>query len=201
MPLKQTCWEHSRRHRDDSARLQGLANLFELDGFLRHAASRQNRPWLPSETQTLRPISLLCLARGASAEVIVRMTPNLAGALIGTLVISNNSLNAAAEGRRATTARLPTVKILERMGTRAQQQALDEADQESKGGPPARKGLFTSGVVATHADRRIALFFSGNQNAGENLLDVLRRRAADLPPPSKCVMRCYTASPAKSGRP
>ncbi len=76
-----------------------------------------------------------------------------------------------------------TVKILERMGARAQQQALAEADRESKGGPPARTGLFTSGVVATHAGRRIALFFSGNQHAGENLLDVLRRRAADLPPP------------------
>jgi hypothetical protein len=77
-----------------------------------------------------------------------------------------------------------TVKILERMGARAQQQAFHEAEREAKGGPrPARTGLFTSGVVATHAGRRITLFFSGNQHAGENLLDVLRRRAADLPPP------------------
>ena len=77
-----------------------------------------------------------------------------------------------------------TVKILERMGARAQQQAFHEAEREAKGGPrPARTGLFTSGVVATHAGRRITLFFSGNQHAGENLLDVLRRRAGDLPPP------------------
>ena len=78
-----------------------------------------------------------------------------------------------------------TVKILERMGARAQQQALDEAAREPSGTPqsPARTGLFTSGVVATCAGRHIALFFSGNQHAGENLRDVLRKRAADLPPP------------------
>jgi transposase len=78
-----------------------------------------------------------------------------------------------------------TVKILERMGARAKQQALGQADQEQNAGLPAsaRTGLFTSGVVATGAGRRIALFFSGNQHAGENLRDVLRKRAASLPPP------------------
>ena len=30
---------------------------------------------------------------------------------------------------------------------------------------------------------KVALFFSGRQPAGENLADVLRRRAAELPPP------------------
>jgi hypothetical protein len=29
----------------------------------------------------------------------------------------------------------------------------------------------------------VALFFTGRQHAGENLMDVLRKRAADLPPP------------------
>ena len=78
-----------------------------------------------------------------------------------------------------------TVKILERMGSRAQRQALDEADRELNDEPqaPARTGLFTSGVVATRGGERIALFFSGNRHAGENLLEVLRKRAADLPPP------------------
>jgi hypothetical protein len=53
------------------------------------------------------------------------------------------------------------------------------------GGPadPDRTGLFTSGVVATQGGQRIALFFSGTRHAGENLLEVLRRRAMDLPPP------------------
>ena len=77
-----------------------------------------------------------------------------------------------------------TVKILELMGAQARAEALaesGEADSDSKG--RTRTGLFTSGVVATRAGQRIALFFSGTQHAGENLQEVLRRRATDLPPP------------------
>jgi hypothetical protein len=43
--------------------------------------------------------------------------------------------------------------------------------------------MFTSGIVSTSGGRRIALFFSGRQHAGENLADVLARRVADLGPP------------------
>jgi hypothetical protein len=43
--------------------------------------------------------------------------------------------------------------------------------------------LFTSGIVSTGEGRRIALFFSGNRHAGENLSEVLRRRAEELAPP------------------
>jgi transposase len=46
-----------------------------------------------------------------------------------------------------------------------------------------RTGVFTSGIVATTQGQRIALFFSGDKHAGENLADVLTRRAAELPPP------------------
>ncbi len=51
--------------------------------------------------------------------------------------------------------------------------------------PPGdtRTGVFTSGVVSTLGERRIALFFTGRQHAGENLADILRQRAAALPPP------------------
>lgn len=42
--------------------------------------------------------------------------------------------------------------------------------------------MFTTGLVAA-GERRVALFFTGRQHAGENLMDVLRKRAADLPPP------------------
>jgi len=38
-------------------------------------------------------------------------------------------------------------------------------------------------VVSTAEGRRIALFFTGRQHAGENLADVLKRRAAELPMP------------------
>jgi transposase len=37
--------------------------------------------------------------------------------------------------------------------------------------------------VSTREGRRIALFFSGHQHAGENLKDVLARRVADRPAP------------------
>ena len=91
-----------------------------------------------------------------------------------------------------------TVRILELMGKGAKQAAFDESDDAESDGaesstaddepggerdPPKRTGLFTTGVVAVAERKRIALFFSGHQHAGENLMDVLQKRAADLPPP------------------
>lgn len=77
-----------------------------------------------------------------------------------------------------------TVKILELMGAEARAKALAESGEAgSDATGRQRTGLFTSGVVSTRGGQRIALFFSGNQHAGENLLEVLRRRATDLPPP------------------
>jgi transposase len=99
------------------------------------------------------------------------------------------------------------VKILEVMGERARQAALAETTAEAavedsaeaaaedsatrpcmvpgavKQPEAERTGTFTSGIVTTRDGRRIALFFSGRQHAGENLKDVLARRAAELPPP------------------
>jgi transposase len=78
-----------------------------------------------------------------------------------------------------------TVKILELMGERARQAALAQAhsDDEEEHDREGRSGLFTSGVVALRDGRRVALFFSGRQHAGENLAEVLRLRAGQLPPP------------------
>ena len=76
-----------------------------------------------------------------------------------------------------------TIKILEMMGKRAQQKALAEESVEGVAPKKQRSGLFTSGVVSTTDGRRIALFFSGRQHAGENLKDVLLERAADLATP------------------
>ncbi len=91
-----------------------------------------------------------------------------------------------------------TVKILELMGKRAKQRALLEAadDGDQRRVAKERTGLFTSGVVATRAGRRIALFFSGRQHAGENLQAVLRQRAAELPPP---IQMCDALSRNLSG--
>ena len=92
------------------------------------------------------------------------------------------------------------VKILELMGERARQAALEDTDddtaEDSAEAPdedsvedsakelgPERTGMFTTAIVATADGHTIALFLSGRQHAGENLKDVLRRRAAELPAP------------------
>ncbi|MEP7271901.1 MAG: transposase [Acidobacteriota bacterium] len=46
-----------------------------------------------------------------------------------------------------------------------------------------RTGTFTSGIVSTREGQRIALFFTGRKQAGENLSRVLERRAAEIGPP------------------
>jgi hypothetical protein len=48
---------------------------------------------------------------------------------------------------------------------------------------PGRTGLYTSGVISTRDDHRIALFFSSHRHAGENLAEVLKQRAAELDAP------------------
>jgi hypothetical protein len=70
------------------------------------------------------------------------------------------------------------MRILALMGPRRR-----EACPEPPAGDAARTGLFTSGIVANTAGRRIALFFTGPQHAGENLAQVLAQRARGLGPP------------------
>jgi hypothetical protein len=72
-----------------------------------------------------------------------------------------------------------TVKILELMGERGRQEALAGAEGDAE----ERRGLYTSGVVALRDGHRVALFFSGHRHAGENLAQVLKHRAEQLPPP------------------
>jgi transposase len=74
-----------------------------------------------------------------------------------------------------------TVRILELMGQRSRHDAL--ADAGDVDDADRRTGLYTSGVVALRDGRRVALFFSGRRHAGENLAQVLARRAETLPPP------------------
>jgi transposase len=69
-----------------------------------------------------------------------------------------------------------TMKVLQL--TKAQRAAALADDVKEE-----RTGIFTSGIVATDAGRKIALFFTGVRHAGENLNAVLARRSADLPPP------------------
>jgi transposase len=74
-----------------------------------------------------------------------------------------------------------TVKILELMGQN-RKEALADAEEEVND-IDQRTGLYTSGVVALRDGHRVALFFSGRRHAGENLAQVLKLRAQELPPP------------------
>ena len=78
-----------------------------------------------------------------------------------------------------------TVRILEMMGKRAEENVLaaDTAEDAAKDETSDRRGMFTTGIVSTREGHKIALFLSGRQHAGENLKDVLVRRAKELPPP------------------
>jgi len=89
-----------------------------------------------------------------------------------------------------------TVKILAMMEQTAEdekradellergEETVAAADGATEKPPSDRTGLFTTGIVVqTRGGEKIALFLSGHQHAGENLKDVLARRAADLPPP------------------
>ena len=62
-----------------------------------------------------------------------------------------------------------------------------------------RTGVFTSGIVSTGAGRKIALYFTGRQHAGENIADVLKQRAAELRRADPDV-RCAVAERAEAAR-
>ncbi|RLB66525.1 MAG: IS66 family transposase, partial [Deltaproteobacteria bacterium] len=51
---------------------------------------------------------------------------------------------------------------------------------------PQRKGIYTTGILSTTDDHRIALFFTGRQHAGENLNDLLTHRLNHSPPIQMC---------------
>jgi transposase len=57
------------------------------------------------------------------------------------------------------------------------------AEEEEASDSKERTGLFTSGIVSTREGRRIALFFTGRNHAGENFARVLAERVQGLPPP------------------
>ncbi|MGC2413911.1 MAG: IS66 family transposase [Stellaceae bacterium] len=69
-----------------------------------------------------------------------------------------------------------TMKVLQLSKVQRAAALADDVKEE-------RTGIFTSGIVATDAGQRIALFFTGVRHAGENLAAVLARRSTELPAP------------------
>jgi transposase len=74
-------------------------------------------------------------------------------------------------------------EVLHNDDTTAKILALMKARRDAEPDPKTRTGIFTSGIVSISGDREIALFFTGGKHAGENLSDVLAKRAAELDPP------------------
>lgn len=66
-----------------------------------------------------------------------------------------------------------TARILELMGKRLKKMH----------DPPERTGLYTTGIISEAEGRKIALYFSANRHAGENLAKLLELRDAGLAPP------------------
>jgi hypothetical protein len=62
---------------------------------------------------------------------------------------------------------------------------LKENEQRLEEDPKARTGMHTTGIVSALEDRQIAVFFTGRQHGGENIADLLAKRAAELEPPIK----------------
>ncbi len=69
-----------------------------------------------------------------------------------------------------------TAKIL---GLAAEQREAASADSESEN----RTGVFTTGIISRCGKDTVALFFTGVKHAGENLADVLSKRAQELSAP------------------
>jgi hypothetical protein len=53
---------------------------------------------------------------------------------------------------------------------------VDEICSNRKNPDKERKGMFTTGLMSVDQERKIGLFFSGLQHAGENLSDILSKR-------------------------
>lgn len=83
-----------------------------------------------------------------------------------------------------------SMKVLELCGS---QRPDEQEDQD----PEQRTGVFTSAIVARGNGRRIALFFTGGKHAGENLAELLARRAAELSAPIQMCDALSRNTPAE----
>jgi transposase len=75
------------------------------------------------------------------------------------------------------------VQSLAKEATAPAQAKEGVADPQAAPADKERSGIFTTGIVSEVDGHRIALFLTGHHHAGENLDQVLARRAAAAPPP------------------
>lgn len=99
-------------------------------------------------------------------------------------------LAAATQWELMAAAAKPIEPVLEELIRQAAQGGVMHNDDTSmrvlklaRSNDDGRSGVFTSGIVSIAGGRKIALYFTGWKHAGENLADVLRRRAAELDAP------------------
>jgi transposase len=59
---------------------------------------------------------------------------------------------------------------------------LEVIKQIKEGTAGDRTGMYTTGIVATYQEKKIAIFMNGRQHSGENVGDILKRRAAEKEP-------------------
>jgi transposase len=76
-----------------------------------------------------------------------------------------------------------SMEVLALCKIRQQQKQEAEEDDEAEAHKNLRTGCFTSGFVCVLEGRRIALFFTGEHHAGENMEALLHKRKQELPPP------------------
>ena len=72
------------------------------------------------------------------------------------------------------------VRVLELIEANRQ---AEEAAAQGLGQAPERTGMYTTGLVIEYGERRICLYLSGRQHAGENLDELLKQRDPALPAP------------------
>jgi hypothetical protein len=85
-----------------------------------------------------------------------------------------------------------TMKVLD-LDRDLAEQALNDSDIGDE-----RTGCFTSGILSTREDQKVALFFTGRRHAGENLGRVLAERASELGLP---IQMCDALSRNTTGVP
>ena len=56
-------------------------------------------------------------------------------------------------------------------------------EEDSERHDTSRTGIFTTGILSINDGRKVALFFTGQKHAGENLYDLLQKRQSGIGPP------------------